>query len=138
MKFTRNELQSVRRCHECYVNANEHPNQWFSMVCGGHHPVVWAKLDTYPYWPAKLMDRNEASGTVAVHFFGDQRSATIPSINCTKYTENCPSHNLGQYKDAWNESRAVRRHVHLLLETFDLFILFSSCEHRKPKCILTN
>lgn len=108
LKFTRDELHSIRLCHECYVNANEHPKEWFSMVCKETHPVVWAKVETYPYWPAKLMGRNEQNCTVDVHFFGDNSHSNITSNNCTKYTENCPSHHLAEHKSAWNKAQSVR------------------------------
>lgn len=90
------------------MNANEHPGEWVSMVCNGKHPVVWAKLDTYPHWPAKLMGQNEQDLTVDVQFFGDDSRAIIPSNNCSKYTENCPSSNLGGQKNNWNTAQAVR------------------------------
>lgn len=121
LKFTRDELHSIRLCHECYANANEHPNEWFSMVCNEHHPVVWAKLETYPYWPAKLMRRNEHDGTVDVHFFGDNSHANITSNNCTKYTRgSCPSAKLGQHKEAWDNAQSVR----IIIFHYFLFLSF--------------
>lgn len=108
MELARGELLSIRLCHECYVNANEHPAEWMSMVCNGHHPVIWAKLNTWPHWPAKLVGRNEEDLTVFVQFFGDKTSgAPISSTNCTKYTEHCPSSHLGKHKDALIEAQAV-------------------------------
>lgn len=126
VKFTRNELYSIRLCHECYKNANDHPANWFLMVCEERHPVVWAKLDTYPYWPAKLMACNESENMVDVRFFGDNEQARVMSSFCTTYTKHCPSINFGDDKDAWDKAQSVSQRFRLtsLCPFVIVFLLF--------------
>lgn len=108
MTFTRREMDSIRLCHECYKNANEHPADWFSMVCNERHPVVWAKQDTYPYWAAKLMASNTDDDTVVVWFFGSEcKHAKINSKFCMKYSKNCLSTNFGEHRDEWDKAQLV-------------------------------
>lgn len=139
LKFTSGELYSIRLCHECYTNANEHPTEWIYMVCKQRHPVVWAKLDTYPWWPAKLMATNERDETVDVHFFGENNHATIFKNYCINYTEECPSQYFGGHKDKWDEAQEVNKYFQFCFSSNDFL-----CPHlfvtlrRQPNCTSIN
>lgn len=38
------EIESVKKCAECFINAHDKPNNWFTLVCNNPHLLVWAKL----------------------------------------------------------------------------------------------
>lgn len=38
------EIDSVKKCAECYRNANDAPDNWFTLVCDEPHLIVWAKM----------------------------------------------------------------------------------------------
>lgn len=123
MKFTREELCSIRLCHECYKNANEHPDEWSTMVCEAKHPVVWAKVATYPYWPAKLLEFD--SDKAVVQFFGEKSRSTVSAHDCLKYTKDCPSIQIGQHKDALERAKMVSK----MFERLRVFCTFRLLEH---------
>lgn len=89
IEFTKGEIYSIRLCHECYVNANVFPVNWFIKPCKKHHLLVWAQQKTFPYYPAKLISVNN-NNTVDVHFFGKHLRSVVSPKDCLMYTENFP------------------------------------------------
>lgn len=83
------EIKILRKCAECYANANNNPNDWFSLVCRKPHLIIWAKLNTTNYWPAKLMSIDDQS--VNVCFFGNHTRTTVLAKNCLLYTQENPN-----------------------------------------------
>lgn len=49
------EIESVKKCAECYSNEYKYPDTYFTMVCNEPHLIVWAKKTGFNFWPAKLM-----------------------------------------------------------------------------------
>lgn len=88
-KYTEMEIKSVKKCLECYSNANKYPNDWCTMVCSKVHPVIWGKVIGYKYWPGKAYSANQQS--VSVRFFGDRTEADIAITNCFLYSAKNPS-----------------------------------------------
>lgn len=80
-------IENIKMCEECFLNENTH-SDYFTMICAKPHMIVWAKLSTYPYWPAKLMRVNE--NFVRVQFFGDHKYADISVKNCFLYSRSSP------------------------------------------------
>lgn len=98
LKFTREELYNIRLCYECYKNANQFKDNWFTMPCENPHLLVWAKYESYPYWPAKLMSMND-NNKVDVRFFGVEHKRTVlPAKDCYMYSLMNPSLNIGKHK----------------------------------------
>lgn len=85
------EIDSVKKCFECYSKANENPSGWVTMVCTRPHLVIWAKVNSYNHWPGKLMTINERTGTINVRFFGDHTYANVPASKCFLYSEKSPT-----------------------------------------------
>lgn len=88
VSFCENELYDIDLCSECYRNANEFPDNWFTMVCEHPHLLVWAKCDD-AYWPAKAMATTNASNATQIYvryFGGHRRFAYIGSNHCYLYS----------------------------------------------------
>lgn len=90
------------------MNASEHPNDWFTMVCEQPHLLLWAKQKTYPYWPAKLMSVNSDKNTVDVRFFGGHSRSVLTPKDCLMFSRKNPSVNIGPNKQALEKDRQVR------------------------------
>lgn len=77
--------KGIRACPECMENWSRDRYDYFTKVCRKPHLIVTAKMDTAPYWPAKVMAMD---GYMAyVEFFGDHTQADIPSDKCHLYTK---------------------------------------------------
>lgn len=87
LSFTMEEMLSIDTCADCHLNANLHPNTWFTMVCTKPHLLLWAKLSGFSFWPAKLLSTQGEK--VCVRFFGHEHGrANIPARNCCLYLKN--------------------------------------------------
>lgn len=62
LKFVKDEIISIENCEECFLNAYEHGAvAVFVMPCQSPHPLVWAQMHGFPFWPSKAMWVREAS-----------------------------------------------------------------------------
>ncbi|KPP79026.1 protein kinase C-binding protein 1-like, partial [Scleropages formosus] len=52
------------------------------------HPLVWAKLKGFPFWPAKAL--REKDGQVDARFFGQHDRAWVPINNCYLMSKEIP------------------------------------------------
>lgn len=82
------EIESVKKCAECYANATTHSDTWFTLACNEPHLPIWAKQKGFNYWPAKLMSID--GQLINVRFFGDHTHADIPVNNCFLYSKKNP------------------------------------------------
>lgn len=92
VSYCENELYEIDLCSECYCNANEHPDDWFTMVCEHPHILVWAKCDDI-YWPAKAMALTTISNVTQIYvryFGGHRRFAYIGPNDCYLYSNIHP------------------------------------------------
>ncbi|XP_055306176.1 MYND-type zinc finger-containing chromatin reader ZMYND8-like [Sitodiplosis mosellana] len=96
------DVQSAKVCFECYLNANKHPDQWFSMVCDEPHLIIWIKKTGANYWPAKLI-KIVTGQEVKVRLFGDHSYVDVSSSNCLLYSESSPSR-IPKSPDAYNSA----------------------------------
>lgn len=69
IEFIKNEIDSIKICKQCYMNASTDPEHSFTMICDPPHVLVWAKYKDYCYWPSKVM--NTTDKMVNVRFFAD-------------------------------------------------------------------
>ncbi|XP_055301652.1 uncharacterized protein LOC129568114 [Sitodiplosis mosellana] len=104
LKFTKDELYTIRLCHECYWNANQKRDDWFTKPCTMPHILIWAKQKGFPHWPAKLMAVDVAKHTVDVQFFGDHKRIVLTPKDCCIYSETCPSTNIGLLKEKFKKA----------------------------------
>lgn len=83
------EMDSSKKCSQCYSNATEYPDDWFTMVCAKPHLIVWAKIQKNgQYLPAKLISID--GSRVHVRFFPEHTSADLSASQCFLYSEEYP------------------------------------------------
>ncbi|KAG3263487.1 zinc finger MYND-type containing 8 [Ictidomys tridecemlineatus] len=66
---------------------------WLSLLssfpgCSNPHPLVWAKLKGFPFWPAKAL--RDKDGQVDARFFGQHDRAWVPINNCYLMSKEIP------------------------------------------------
>lgn len=90
-KRCRRDVDSIRKCEECFEFWLNDPDNYFKEVCSKPHLLVYAKFGSYPYWPAKLMSIDTDDDTVNVEFFDETHSqADIPADKIMLYSEKLP------------------------------------------------
>uniref|UniRef100_A0AAY4DP18 Protein kinase C binding protein 1, like n=1 Tax=Denticeps clupeoides TaxID=299321 RepID=A0AAY4DP18_9TELE len=75
-------------CPECYLSACQKRENWFCEPCSHPHPLVWAKLKGFPFWPAKAL--RDKDGQVDARFFGQHDRAWVPINNCYLMSKEIP------------------------------------------------
>lgn len=85
-------------CSECYDNSHKNQKKYFVNVCKSKHKPVWAKLNGFPYWPAKVMQVKKARNKILsydVQFFGTHEiGESVPFDNIKKYSIKNPNIDL--------------------------------------------
>lgn len=99
LNIAKEELYSIRMCHECHSRANEGNANWFVSTCQQPHLLVWAKQKGFPYWPAKLMLVNNDQNTVDVRYFDSGHLRAVLTLkDCFMYSKQSPKLNFGEHK----------------------------------------
>ncbi|XP_060813477.1 MYND-type zinc finger-containing chromatin reader ZMYND8 isoform X1 [Bombus pascuorum] len=94
IKLARQEVSEIEACPDCYAHGRNLPRPqpaWFIEPCRRPHPLVWAKLKGFPFWPAKAMPRINSQGFIDVRFFGEHDRAWVPPRDLYLYSENPPA-----------------------------------------------
>ncbi|GFQ95694.1 protein kinase C-binding protein 1 [Trichonephila clavata] len=121
VKACDNDMQEIEVCPDCFMHSIVRNKYWFSEVCRKPHPLVWAKLKGFPYWPAKVV-RIADDGTVDARFFGAHDRAWVPISQCYHLSKEMPTSSKpkkkGNYETALDE---LNVHVQLLIQKFGKF-----------------
>uniref|UniRef100_A0A669P044 Zinc finger MYND-type containing 8 n=1 Tax=Phasianus colchicus TaxID=9054 RepID=A0A669P044_PHACC len=73
--------------HNCIIyNGGNKYN--FKNLMLNPHPLVWAKLKGFPFWPAKAL--RDKDGQVDARFFGQHDRAWVPINNCYLMSKEIP------------------------------------------------
>ncbi|XP_063065258.1 MYND-type zinc finger-containing chromatin reader ZMYND8-like isoform X3 [Engraulis encrasicolus] len=88
VKICEHEMSEIEVCPECYLSACQKRDNWFCEPCCQPHPLVWAKLKGFPFWPAKAL--REKDGQVDARFFGQHDRAWVPINNCYLMSKEIP------------------------------------------------
>ncbi|KAM9431386.1 MYND-type zinc finger-containing chromatin reader ZMYND8-like isoform 2-T3 [Salvelinus alpinus] len=88
VKICEHEMNEIEVCPECYLSSCQKRDNWFCEPCGHTHPLVWAKLKGFPFWPAKAL--REKDGQVDARFFGQHDRAWVPINNCYLMSKEIP------------------------------------------------
>ncbi|KAH0506699.1 Protein kinase C-binding protein 1 [Microtus ochrogaster] len=88
IKICEHEMNEIEVCPECYLAACQKRDNWFCEPCSNQHPLVWAKLKGFPFWPAKAL--RDKDGQVEDHFFGQHDRAWVPINNCYLMSKEIP------------------------------------------------
>ncbi|GFU31658.1 protein kinase C-binding protein 1 [Trichonephila clavipes] len=120
VKTCDNDMQEIEVCPDCFMRSIVRNKYWFSEVCRKPHPLVWAKLKGFPYWPAKVV--RIADGNVDARFFGAHDRAWVPISQCYHLSKEMPTSSKpkkkGNYETALDE---LNVHVQLLIQKFGKF-----------------
>ncbi|KAK3519308.1 hypothetical protein QTP70_023547 [Hemibagrus guttatus] len=88
VKICEHEMNEIEVCPECYLSACQKRDDWFCEPCSQPHPLVWAKLKGFPFWPAKAL--RDKDGQVDARFFGQHDRAWVPINNCYLMSKEIP------------------------------------------------
>lgn len=94
LTYALNELDSMDTCAECYLGANQNPQNYFTDVCQQPHLLIWVKMKKFPYWPAKLMSLYDNMANV--RFFHEKTNARVPIVDCLMYSLDPPEATINQ------------------------------------------
>jgi len=125
IKVARQEVSEIEACPDCYAHSRNLPRpqpSWFIEPCRRPHPLVWAKLKGFPFWPAKAMPRVNSQGHVDVRFFGEHDRAWVPPKDLYLYSEEPPAPSPRKRKTDMDECvREITRHCRKLALMFGQF-----------------
>ncbi|XP_033121643.1 protein kinase C-binding protein 1-like isoform X2 [Anneissia japonica] len=88
IKICKHEMSEIEICEDCYLSSCIKRENWFCEPCREPHPLVWARLQGFPFWPAKALQTKK--GQVDVRFFGQHDRAWVPVANCYMISEEIP------------------------------------------------
>ncbi|XP_014472870.1 PREDICTED: protein kinase C-binding protein 1 isoform X2 [Dinoponera quadriceps] len=125
IKVARSEVSEIEACPDCYAHGRNLPRPqptWFIEPCRRPHPLVWAKLKGFPFWPAKAMPRLNSQGFVDVRFFGEHDRAWVSPKDLYLYSEEPPAPSPRKRKSDMDECvREITRHCRKLELMFGQF-----------------
>jgi len=125
IKVARQEVSEIEACPDCYAHGRNLPRpqpSWFIEPCRRPHPLVWAKLKGFPFWPAKAMPRVNSQGYVDVRFFGEHDRAWVSPKDLFLYSEEPPAPPPRKRKSDMDECvREITRHCRKLALMFGQF-----------------
>ncbi|RWS01893.1 protein kinase C-binding protein 1-like isoform 2 [Dinothrombium tinctorium] len=86
------EVEDFQICPDCFAlrhRFKELGNDWFNYTCSKPHILVYAKLGSHPFWPAKVM-KYDGQKEVLCRFFGSHDCAFVPINRCVLLSEEYP------------------------------------------------
>lgn len=95
------DIKYILSCAECYKNVYEYGENASVKICSKPHVLVWAKFQSYDYWPAKVLSVT-AKQKLYVRFFGDDSFAEMAPDQCLLFTEAYPGKINSDVDDAFN------------------------------------
>lgn len=101
------EIDFMQKCVECYSNFVRYPGSSFVMVCQQPHLIIWAKMKSKIYWPAKLMSIE--GEWASVRFFGDHSHVHLKITKCLLYSTANPSRAHKNASVEYNEALKVSK-----------------------------
>lgn len=124
------DVRSIRTCPECFENWAIDSVNYFVKVCSKPHLIVYAKGNSFPFWPAKLMAINGAMANVS--FFGDHTQDDVPVNQCILYAQKNPTQTL-QTKEFRN-ALMVRVLAVTKGDLFYIFLFYVGAQRSHSEC----
>lgn len=94
------EMKMAKYCVDCVTCYYLHGPEFFEKVCREPHSLVWAKFNSEPYWPGKVLTYSHSRRKFYVRFFGEHSYAWVkPSLVYLVTT---------RYPWAWPKSPSLR------------------------------
>ncbi|XP_069960221.1 MYND-type zinc finger-containing chromatin reader ZMYND8-like isoform X4 [Cherax quadricarinatus] len=142
VKILKQEMSEIETCPDCYMNAHQNPNSWFTEACRSAHPLIWARLKGFPFWPAKAVKWRD--GNVDVRFFGRHDRSWVPMKECFLFSEQMPTPLKNRNKTLESCLQEVNEHIVKLRERFGRFkyaphrVQFNPADPDQIKIMLPN
>ncbi|KAK4310909.1 hypothetical protein Pmani_017564 [Petrolisthes manimaculis] len=142
VKILKQEMSEIETCPDCYMNAHQNPRTWFTEVCRSAHPLIWARLKGFPFWPAKAVKWKD--GNVDVRFFGRHDRSWVPIKECFLFSEQMPTPLKNRNKTLESCLQEVNEHIYKLREKFGMFkyaphrVQFNPSDSEQIKIMLPN
>ncbi|XP_015918805.1 MYND-type zinc finger-containing chromatin reader ZMYND8 isoform X2 [Parasteatoda tepidariorum] len=125
VKACETDMQEIEVCPDCFMHSVIRNKYWFADVCRKPHPLVWAKLKGFPYWPAKVV--RILDGNVDARFFGAHDRAWVPITQCYHLSKETPTTSKPKKKVNYDAALdELNVHVQLLIQKFGKFDYASS------------
>jgi len=109
------DITELTTCRDCYRYANTRGDKhWFAKPCRPFHEIVYAKQKGFPYWPAKVVGKENADGQLEVRFFGGfHQRALVEKHHIKPITTNIHTLQIKR-TSAWNKaSEELQRYQEL-------------------------
>ncbi|XP_042868392.1 protein kinase C-binding protein 1-like isoform X2 [Penaeus japonicus] len=119
VKILKQDMSEIETCPDCYMNAHQKPKTWFIEACRSAHPLIWARLKGFPFWPAKAVKWRD--GNVDVRFFGRHDRSWVPVKECFLFSEQMPTPLKNRNKTLESCLQEVNEHIVKLRERFGRF-----------------
>jgi hypothetical protein len=85
------------------------------------HPLIWAKLKGFPYWPAKAL--RVINNEIDVRFFGTHDRARIQASKCFWISTKTPASTVNNHTENLVRSLVeLELHISLLTVKFGVFV----------------
>ncbi|XP_064116215.1 LOW QUALITY PROTEIN: MYND-type zinc finger-containing chromatin reader ZMYND8-like [Macrobrachium nipponense] len=142
VKILKQDMSEIETCPDCYMNAHQKPNSWFTEACRSAHPLIWARLKGFPFWPAKAVKWKD--GNVDVRFFGRHDRSWVPIKECFLFSEQMPTPLKNRNKTLESCLQEVNDHITKLRERFGKFkyaphrVQFNPLDQDQIKIMLPN
>lgn len=120
VKVCKHEMQEVENCPDCYLNAHIKKDTWFTEACRFPHPLVWAKLKGFPFWPGKIMRVNSENNS-DIRFFGAHDRAWIPLKDVYLFSDKPPQEMKKKRGNLESCVSEVETHIKKLKDRFGKF-----------------
>jgi len=130
LKMISQEMSEIETCPDCYMNAHQKPDTWFTEACRLAHPLVWARLKGFPFWPAKAVKWHNS--TVDVRFFGRHDKSWVQAKDCYLLSEKMPVPLKNKNKTLESCMTEVRTHIESLKARFGSFVYAPHKLHFNP------
>lgn len=127
-KFVDEEIESIKKCIECYEKAYKFPMESFVMPCDKPHLLVWAQAPGWVFWPAKAM--SVTNGSIHVRFFEDHSVLNLPPTECFLFSD--PSKHYPGNKKCTSETFLAALKV-IQIHSFIYFKIFLNSIRYKIK-----
>ncbi|KAL5013388.1 hypothetical protein ScPMuIL_007658 [Solemya velum] len=121
IRICKHETTEIEVCPDCYLNSCVQMNPtWFCDPCRFQHPLVWAKLKGYPFWPAKVL--REVDGHADVRFFGAHDRAWVPYSQMFLLSSQSPSTGFKKRTSGFDHAiKELNSHIKKLREKYGGF-----------------
>lgn len=86
-------MYDIEICGQCFIRAMD-MTDWFTEVCDPPHLLVWARVEGYPFWPAKVIGILTTANRLDVRFFGDHDMANVAAQDCLLYPSKNPNRHI--------------------------------------------